>query len=196
MKVADYIDGCFVEIYDKAVKNEAETDSQGVPVFDNVPYVRIKPTNSKDVYDQPLNGDKKLKYAALYSRYEAGDEATPSGWPVEEFAQLDATQVATLKSAGILTVQALADITEHGFSRLPSGYIALKQKAQDALSQRNSAEQIRAEFDQLSKAYEERFSAMQEQILELTEEIVRVEGKIPKKPGRPPKVPKEEEVTT
>lgn len=194
-KVADYIDGCFVEIYEKAIRNDQKTEKEGVAVFDSVPYVRIKPTNSKDVFDQPLNDEKKRRYADLFAKFESGEKVTVSGWPIEEWAQLDATQVATLKSAGILTVQALAELPENSLHRLPNGYISLKNRASDALSQRNSGEQVRVEFEQFRESYDARLSAMTEEITQLTQELAAVKASVsepPKrKPGRPKKEPAE-----
>lgn len=147
-KVADYIDGCFVEIYEKPVKNEARSEAEGVPVFEPVPYVKIKPTNSKDVFDQPLSDDRKRRYSALFAKFEAGESnSMPSGWLISEWAAIDATQVETLKSAGIYTVEMLAELPENGMHRLPGGYITLKQKAQKALSEKNSSAQVRMDLE-------------------------------------------------
>lgn len=185
-KVADYIDGSFVEIYEKAVKNEAESEKVGHPVFDSVPYVRIKPTNSKDVFDQPLNDEKKRRFADLYAKFQSGEEVKVSGWPISEWAQLDATQVETLKSAGILTVQALAEMPESGLHRLPSGYITLKTRAQDALSERNSGQQVRAEFEQFRASYDAKLAELSERFDLLTSELAEIKAAKPKR-GRPKK---------
>ena len=180
LKVADYIDGCFVEIYERSVKNEKESDASGVATFDNKPYVRIKPTNSRDTYDQPINSEKKLRYSALWASFQSGEEVAMSGTPVEEWSQLDAAQVQTLKSAGILTVQALAEMSESGIHRLPAGYITLKQKAADWLGKENQFERAQEEIEKLR----DELNGLRSIVNELVSEV---DG-LKKKPGRPRKV--------
>lgn len=170
-KVADYIDGCFVEIYERAVKDEEASEKAGHPVFVSIPYVKIKPTNSKDIFDQPLNDEKKRRYADLFAKFESGEEVTMSGWLIQEWAQLDATQVETLKSSGIFTVEALAEMPESGMHRLPSGYITLKERAQEALSDRNSGEQVRIEVAQMRESVDDRFAAIRVELDAMTEEL-------------------------
>ncbi len=170
-KVADYIDGCFVEIYDRAIKDEEASEKEGHPVFKPTPYVKIKATNSRDVFDQPLNSEKKRRYSELFAKFESGEEVVMSGWPIAEWGYLDATQVETLKSAGILTVEALAEMPESGMHRLPSGYITLKQRAGEALSQRNSSEQVRMEFETFAAEHEAKMATMNETIAGLAEDV-------------------------
>jgi len=179
-KVVDYIDGCFVEIYDRPVKNEKETETQGVAIFDSVPYVRIKPTNSRDTYDQPLTAEKKRRYQKLYESFEKGEVVALSGTPVEEFSQLDASQVHTLKSAGILTVQSLAEMSESGIHRLPAGYISLKEKAQKWLSKEH-------QYDRANEEIEKLRDQMNGQLVMIQELQETVEG-LKVKRGRPRKV--------
>lgn len=177
-QVVDYIDGCTVTIYEKSVKNEAESERQGVPVYDAMPYVRIKPTNSKDTFDQPLNGEKKQRYADLYAKYESGEAVAVSGWPVEEWPVLDVTQVTTLKSVGILTVQMLAEMPESGMHRLPAGYITLKEKAQKALSERHSGERLREELEAASMTLQEQIKEVVGQQQILTDELAATKSEL------------------
>ncbi len=172
-KVADYIDGCMVEIYERPVKNEEKTEKEGIAIFDNVPYVRIKAANSRDVFDQPLNKDRRQRYPKLVDAFEKGENVALSGTPVEEWSFLDVAQVESLKSAGIMTVQGLAEMSESGLHRLPAGYITLKQKAQEWLS---SGDKDREEI-----------KSLQTQVADLLEAVEELKTNQKKAPGRPRK---------
>ena len=82
---------------------------------------------------------------------------------------LDITEVETLKSLNILTVQALAELNETGMHRLPQGFMGLKTKAAKWLNQGKEVEELRKTND------------------DLLNRIEKLEANQKKKPGRPRK---------
>ena len=156
--VKGIIDSIIVEIYERAVRDDAESEKQGLPIFNTVQFIKKRVANSRDVYDQPVKSTDRDRYPDLFRAFEAGESVRLNGTPLEEWPQLDAAQIQTLKSANILTVQALAELNETGMHRLPAGYMTLKTKAakwlgQGAELERLSEEnkELRARLDALEK---------------------------------------------
>lgn len=185
--VKNFIDGIWIEIYDKAVKDEEASEKAGTPIYKNVPHMKKKAPNSRDWTDQPLTDSRRIppehlkdeearKYRELVSAFDNDEEVPLDGTPLEQWPGIEASQIATLKSVGVVTVQALADLSEAGLHRLPTGYMSLKNKAKSWLEKTQGNEALKAENDKLKSQLE----TMQEQIAEL-------QANQKKKPGRPPK---------
>ena len=153
-RAANFIDGIFVEIYEKAVKDEEASDKSDVPIYKTVTYIKKKIPNSRDVYDQPFKSTDAAKYPELLKHFESGETMTLDGTPIEQWPALDVSQVETLRAAGVPTVQALAALPESGMHRLPAGYIKLKQKAEKWLNQGKENDDLRAQNAELLKRIE------------------------------------------
>lgn len=104
--------GVFARFYDRSVKTE-KTDKNGLPVFDDVCYVRIQiKDNNTDIFDQPADEEKKRRFPVEFNRYLLSKKQIESGTPLEQFAFLTGAQIDTLKYRGIFTVEALSSLTE------------------------------------------------------------------------------------
>ena len=150
--------------YDKAVKTE-QTTATGLPVFKNVTYVEIRlKDNSTEVFNQPATPDKIKRFPREYALYCQSKAKVENGTPINQFAFLTAAEIATCYSRGILTVEALADLSQ--------------QKAID-LGLSNEAEKARlfgksakAHYDAVTfaakeKEYQSQISALKAQIATL-----------------------------
>lgn len=153
-RVANFVDGVLVEIYEKAVKDEQASEKSDVPIYKTIPYIKKKIPNSRDVYDQPMKASDRTKYPELLRQFEAGEEAPLEGTPIDQWPALDVSQVETLKAASILTVQSLAALPESGMHRLPAGYTKLKQKAEKWLNQGQEVQELREQNAKLLKRIE------------------------------------------
>ena len=104
--------------YDKAVKT-SEVTSNGLPIFKNVTYIEIRlKDNSTEVFNQPANQEKIRRFPKEYALYRLARKQTTEGTPLEQFAFLDAAEIATCKSRGIFTVEALADLSDEKIQNL------------------------------------------------------------------------------
>lgn len=98
--------------YDKAVKTTAVNDN-GLPVFKNVTYVEIRlKDNNTEVFNQPASQEKINRFPREYALYKMAKEQIKEGTPLEQFAFMTAAEIATCKSRGIFTVEALAALED------------------------------------------------------------------------------------
>lgn len=167
--IKGFVDGILVEIYDRAVKDEAASETSDTPVFVTRPYIKKRIPNSRDMYDQPVKSTDRDRYGDLFAKFEAGEEGTLDGTPLEQCPLLDVSQVETLKAANVFTVQQLSDLNDSGLHRLPTGYRNLKTKAQKWINQGKENDDLRA------------------QNADLLKRIEALEDNQKKKPGRPKK---------
>lgn len=96
--------------YDKAVKTN-EVAKNGLPVFKNVTYIEIRlKDNSTEVFNQPVTDEKIRRFPKEYALYQLSKKQVENGTPLEQFAFLTAAEIATCKSRGVFTVEALAGL--------------------------------------------------------------------------------------
>lgn len=181
--VKNFIDGIWIEIYDKAVKDDEASEKEGTPIYKNVPHMKKKAPNSRDWTDQPLTDSRRTppdhlsdeesrKYKELVKAFENDEEVPLDGTPLEQWPGIEASQIATLKSTGVVTVQALANLSEEGLHRLPTGYMSLKNKAKRWLEKTQGSDALKAENDKLKGQIEE----MQKKL----DELIQSQKKKPK----------------
>lgn len=96
--------------YDKAVKTN-EVAKNGLPIFKNVTYIEIRlKDNSTEVFNQPATDEKIRRFPKEYALYQLSKKQVENGTPLEQFAFLTAAEIATCKSRGVFTVEALAGL--------------------------------------------------------------------------------------
>ena len=103
-------EGVIARFYDQAVKTSQIT-KDGLPKFKLVCFceIRIK-DNSSEVYNQPATPDKIRRFPNEYARYKQAKKCAEEGTPLEQFAFLDAAEIAGLKVRGIYTVEHLTKL--------------------------------------------------------------------------------------
>ena len=83
----------------------------GLPVFKNVTYIEIRlKDNSTEVFNQPATDEKIRRFPKEYALYQLSKKQVENGTPLEQFAFLTAAEIATCKSRGVFTVEALAGL--------------------------------------------------------------------------------------
>jgi hypothetical protein len=176
-KAVGIIDGVWIEIYERAKKDEEKSKDSDTPVFSTSIYIRKKVPNSRDVYDQPVKSTDRERYPDLFDAFDAGKTTSIEGIPLEEWPKLDVSSVETLKSANIFTVEQCSVMSESAKHRLPLGLRDIGVKATEWLNQGKENGVLRKDLDEQTRLNKE-----------LLIRIEALEANQKKPPGRPKKV--------
>lgn len=186
----------FAKFYDRAVKTNEVNPNTGLPVFKDVCFVEIRiKNNATDIYDQPASEEKKRRFPVEYNRYLLQKEKKLDGAPLEEFAFLTASEVASLKCHGILTVEALSSLETERAQTL--GVLHAKEKANAFLSVAKNVNSFIEKDEQCNQLKQElnllveENSALKTKISELENKLLiaptsgeKTDAVLPKKRGR------------
>ena len=134
----------------KALKNERKSVSAGRPIFDDVEFVDIRFSGSKEVYsfptqqishwetDEETGEQRQLTYAERwprqYQQFKAKMQQTKSGTPLDYIPFLTDGKRAELRALAIYTVEALAELDGQPLKNLGIGGRELKNKAIEYLA--------------------------------------------------------------
>lgn len=137
----------YVVFEQRAEEDRAKTIEANQMVFKDVDYAIIYRAGSKDSVEkvatewlehiekqsreQPpaFPPDWVSAYKQRYKEWKAGQEMTPMGFPIRQWAVLTKAQAENLVLARILTVEDLACATEEMIQKIGLGGRALKEKA-------------------------------------------------------------------
>lgn len=127
-------------------------------------------------YPDPVHGKVK-KNPAMYARFgeyiekfkqtQASGGAI-SGTPIEEWPAVNIRHAALMKSVGVYTVEALADLSDSALQSIGLGGQALRQKAKDYLA---AAEKTAGDMrlQEMNRKQEQQMALLQEQINALSD---------------------------
>lgn len=119
-----------VKFFTKAVKDEAQSNTEGRPVFRDKTYIEIRmPGNRSDVVSRPATQRDIDRFPDHHEAFQKRTEDPMEGTPLAEWPQITRTQVEELAFFNVKTVEQLAQVSDaHGQSF--RGFYALKEKAQ------------------------------------------------------------------
>lgn len=103
-------------------------------------------------------------FKASYKAWKDGEEEPVSGTPLKLFAVLSPSQLKTLISAGVKSVEDLAQLPDQELQQITVGGIGLKIKARAWLLQANDAGKLAEE----NAALQVKVEALQEQLTALS----------------------------
>lgn len=150
-------DGTALRFYSKPTKNNFHSERLGRPIFDTSLMVEVMVPGSREstpefeverVYcpEVGLNADgsRVAERTAKYDQYRAQVEAFKAqdgaqlvgGTPLVQWPQIDAGTAATLRAAGIHSVEQLAAVADSNLQHLGMGGRVLREQAQQFLSTR------------------------------------------------------------
>lgn len=117
-------DGLFVTFYKKAVRSEAESEKAGRPIFHDVDFVKIiTPGDALNVFDQPARPRDKERFARQWAAYQAGQEQSQDGTPLEMWPRMTPSKIAAYKASRVSTVEAVANIADSNGSHMPMDWM-------------------------------------------------------------------------
>jgi hypothetical protein len=123
----------FRQFYMGSVPNEEKTRSEGHPVFDAVPFIKIiVPGDRNTVIDTLAGPQYQRRFAREWAAFQANEVQEMSGLPVRDWPGVTRAQAEELMHMHIITVEQLASVADVYASKI-MGFQDLKRKAQTYL---------------------------------------------------------------
>lgn len=177
-------------------RNNALSDREGRPIYDNVLIAYIMSPGAKNQVataeierhvwagdDEPprvvVNKDKMAIYGQLLEAWRENGGGSHVGTPLDEISIFDATQVAAMHEMGIHTVEELASLPDNN---LPLGYRKWREIAKAYLD-RAKEQKPMADLVARNQELEDKVRDLEEKIFELTAKLDIAESK-KRKPRR------------
>lgn len=150
-------DGTALRFFERPTKNNFQSEKAGRPIFDTSLIVEVMVPGSREstpefeverVYCEEAGLDasgnrlverspKYVQYAAQIDAYKAQNgTGLASGTPISQWPNVDTGTAATLKAAGIFTVEMLAGVQDTHLPNLGMGGRVLRDQAQAFLQSR------------------------------------------------------------
>lgn len=146
--------GIIVTFYDEPVEDKRATKEKGYPVFNTVTFIDKRVPNQVDHQPRPMREQDKSDFPISWQAYVTGKEPAESGFPVEEWPQVTASEVAMLRAVSVKTVEQLANLPDSGLHRLGPGGTGLKNRAQKFLKEAGEKDMLRARVQELERKIE------------------------------------------
>lgn len=132
-----------VVFYSKAVLNKRETEAQGRPIHETVPYVRIQyPGDKNRVVDCPAAertflapgmGGVRLNFIERFpdhwEAYQRNDQTQVHGTPLEVAPFLSVARCADIRAQNVHTLEQLSEVPDRALPQLGMGARELREKA-------------------------------------------------------------------
>ena len=143
-------DDCIPHFYMRAVRNPAQSEETGRPVFDEVAYVRVLvPGDRNSVVDRRVSDADRERWPERWAAFLARRER-PAGTPIEHWPYLTVARVAELKALEVLTVEQVAGADDALMGRIGEDAAALSRRARQFLQPQPETETaLRAEIARL-----------------------------------------------
>ena len=182
----------YVEFRQVAIEDRAASIATGRRVVRDENRVFIMQIGSRDqveksaiewlaqIKKQALGGtypeEWQRHFQAKYDRWLEGLDTPPVGMPISEWPTASPAEVENLKTAHVLTVEDLANLSEDGMARVGMGTRELREKAKTWLAAANDVGKVAAEV-----------IALRAENADLKQSFERLMAKFDAKRGRPPK---------
>lgn len=125
----------FVQFFVKARKNNAKSETEGKPAFDNVEYVRILlPGDKNTEVIRPAHDGDRERFARQYAAFQAKRDQAMEGTPIEQWPVMDPATVEMCKEVKLFTVEQIAGLNDQQIQKLGMGFRELQKKAKAFLA--------------------------------------------------------------
>lgn len=110
----------FVTFRNHYMLNEEKTATEGRPIYDDMPFVRIvTPGNRDSVIDRPTRPDDKFRFSKQYAMFVAGESEIGNGTRLEEWSPMPRSMVEELRYFNFRTVEHVAEAGDAVLSKMP-----------------------------------------------------------------------------
>lgn len=153
-------DGTALRFFERPTKNNFQSEKLGRPIFDTSLIVEVIVPGSRESTPEfevertyceeagsDANGNRLVERSPKFAQYQQAIEAfraqngtgLTSGTPLSQWPNVDAGTVATLRAAGIHTVEMLAGVQDTHLPNIGIGGRVLREQAQAFLNSRQFA---------------------------------------------------------
>lgn len=100
-------------------RNEAKSDAEGRPVYDDVEYVRIiVPGDKQNEVHRPATEADKRSWPRQYAAFRDGAREAQTGTPLKEWPAINASLVKELAHFHVHTVEQLANLSDANITQM------------------------------------------------------------------------------
>ncbi len=126
-------DACIPLFSMRAVQNNAKTRDAGRPIFDEVEWVKILVPGDRDSPERKVRDADRQRWPHQYANFQANKRASVEGTPLERWPLLDVARCAELRALNILTVEAVAGLSDDAIGKIGPGTAELVKQAKEFL---------------------------------------------------------------
>ncbi len=137
--------------YNKPVLNPIESRARGSSWYDNKVYVRIAPAGERlNIIDREAKGEDARCWPIQWAQFQQNQEQIPEGTPIGLLYPDKPAIAATLKAAGVHTIEVCAELSGNAIENIGMGAQSWANAAQKYLQMANKgvgAAQFRKELE-------------------------------------------------
>lgn len=177
--VSQTTEGLTALFYSRPMKNEAESEAQGRPIFEPHDYVLIRiPSDAKSVIDREVKEEDKQRWPEAWRAYDGGEQGKVIGMPLREWNFLTTTRRMELEAMGLRTVEELAHMADGQKGRLGPDGRKLCDRARQFLE---AGDDIEVELRKDIQARDDEIKNMMAEMAILRRQVDEMrEGAVPK----------------
>jgi hypothetical protein len=156
--------------YMEAVKNNAKSEAEGRPIFDEKEFIKIDIPGDKNMnWIGEVEESHRNRWPDQYAAFKRGEARAASGTPLEHWPnpELTKARVAEIKAQNILSVEELAGIGDNQLGKLGFHGRELREAARAYIAQAKDSAGA---------------SAMAARVAQLEEMVKRLSGNVPPEP--------------
>lgn len=144
--------GMVCMFYNRALHSPAKSREQGRPVYEDKVFVRIHPPGERlNIVDREARGDDQRRWPMQWAQFKQNKQQTPEGTPIDLLFPDYPSVAATLRAAGVYTVEACAALSAEAIDTIGMGsqrYVNAAVKYLEFASKGVHATQMRAELEE------------------------------------------------
>jgi len=136
-------DGLIVNFYMKSVRDQLETRKQGIPIFNDVVFVKIfRAGELLNVIDRPKEENDERRFARQWNNFQDRKIQVPEGTPIDLLFPNNPGIADSLRARGVYTIQQCANLTAHGMDGIGMGAQEYVNRAKKFLEMAGSGSNV------------------------------------------------------
>lgn len=138
--------------YNKPTPNPGKSVEAGRPIFEDLVYVRIHPPGERlNIVDRPATSNDQRRFPVQWNQFKEQRQQVPEGTPIDLLYPEHPSIGATLRAAGVHTVEQCAELSGTAIDQMGMGsqrYCNDAQKYLQAANKGVTASTLRHELDE------------------------------------------------